>query len=309
MDPEVDAALAALLAELGEAPAPGDWVAARAATDAFLGAASCRKARPGNVTAVRHETRGADGGAVALCWYAREGAQPGSAAVYLHGGGMIGGSVDLYDPFIASYVAASGVPMLAVEYRLAPEHPHPGPVEDGFAGLRWLRDHAADLRVDPARIAVMGDSAGGGLAASVALLARSRGVPLARQILIYPMLDDRTLTPDPALAPFLVWTHDDNRMGWGALLGPAFGTDRVAAEAAPARTTDFGGLAPTYLDVGELDIFLGENVDYVRRIARAGIPVELHVHPGTPHAFDLIAPDAAVTKRAIADRVRVLAAL
>jgi acetyl esterase/lipase len=126
----------------------------------------------------------------------------GPAVLYLHGGGMISGSVAIYDGPVSHYVSNSGVSMLAVDYRLAPEHPYPVPVEDCYAGLRWLAEHADELGVDPARIAVMGDSAGGGLAAAVALLARDRGGPeLAAQILIYPMLDDRNTAPDPEIAP------------------------------------------------------------------------------------------------------------
>jgi len=120
-----------------------------------------------------------------------------------------------------------------VDYRIAPEHPHPTPVEDCYAALRWLADNASTLGVDPARIAVMGDSAGGGLAAGVALLARDRGGPVvAQQLLIYPMLDDRTQTPDPELLPYLTWTYDDNVTGWAALLGASAGTDDVSAKTA-----------------------------------------------------------------------------
>ena len=222
---------------------------------------------------------------------------------------MVSGSLDLYEPFISSYVSAAGVPMLAVEYRLAPEHPHPAPVEDGYAGLRWLAGHAPSLGVDPARIAVMGDSAGGGIAAAMAVLARDRGLPLARQILLYPMLDDRNMTPDPALAPFAVWSHDDNYTGWSALLGEDFGTGRVTQAAAPSRAQDLSGVAPAYVEVGDLDIFRDEDIEYARRIALAGVPVELHVHPGAPHAFDMIAPESGLARRAFADRVRVLQAL
>ena len=234
-----------------------------------------------------------------------ERATAGPAVVYLHGGGMMMASVALYDRLVAGYVAETGVPMLSVDYRLAPEHPHPSPVEDSFAGLRWLVDHADELGVDPARIAVMGDSGGGGLAAGVVLMARDRDVPLARQVLIYPMLDDRTTTPDPNLAPFAGWSYDDNYTGWHALLGDRIGTDDVAEYAAPARATDLSGLPPTYVETGELDIFRDESIEYARRIAATGTSIELHVHPGCPHGFDRLG-DIPVVRRAFADRHRVL---
>jgi acetyl esterase/lipase len=200
--------------------------------------------------------------------------------------------------------------MLSVDYRRAPEDPHPAPVEDCFAALRWLADHARELGADAGRIAVMGDSGGGGLAAAVALLARDRGGPaLARQVLVYPMLDDRTTTPDPLLVPFMTWTYDDNLTGWGALLGSAAGDADVPPYAAPARAKDLAGLPAAYVDVGELDIFRDEDVEYARRLGAAGVAIELHVHPGAPHGFDQMGPQFAVTRRARADRVRVLRAI
>jgi len=204
----------------------------------------------------------------------------------------------------------SGVPMLVVDYRVAPEHPHPTPVEDCYAALRWLTENASALGVDPTRIAVMGDSAGGGLAAGVSLLARDRGgPPIAQQLLIYPMLDDRTRTPDPQLVPFLTWTYDDNVTGWAALLGDSAGIDAVSPYAAPARATDVSGLPDTYIDVGELDIFRDEDIAYARRLSDAGVPTELHLHPGCPHAFEALARGADIAQRAIGDRVRRLRAL
>jgi acetyl esterase/lipase len=216
----------------------------------------------------------------------------------------------LYDGLARLYVAESQVPLLLVDYRTAPEFPHPVPVQDCFAALVWLVDHAAELGVDPARVAVMGDSAGGGLAAAVCLMARERGGPaVALQVLVYPMLDDRTTVPDPELAQFATWTYDDNATGWGALLGDGLGGDGVSAYAAPARMTDLSLLPPTYIDVGDLDIFRDEDIAYARRLAAAGVPTELHVHPGCPHAFEGLAPNAAVSRRAIADRVRRLRGL
>jgi acetyl esterase/lipase len=316
LDPEVAAGLAPLdaLAEGETPPAPGDWRTRRAGSAATFALIASQIGPVAGVTSADHVATAPDGAQVPLRWYAPEGpdvaAHAGPGVLYLHGGGMILGSVEQYDQLIRWFVAESGVPALAVDYRLAPEHPHPVPVEDCYAGLVWLTEHAAELGVDPARIAVMGDSAGGGLAAGVALLARDRGGPaLARQILIYPMLDDRTTTPDPALRPFLTWTYDDNVTGWGALLGADAGTDAVPPYAAPGRADDVSGLPPTYVDVGALDIFRDEDVEYARRIADTGTPVELHVHPGAPHGFEAFAWDADVSRRARADRVRVLRSL
>jgi acetyl esterase/lipase len=161
-----------------------------------------------------------DGATLLARWYRQPSSDSRAAVLYLHGGGMIVGSVPIFDGPVSRYVARTGVSMLSLEYRLAPEHPHPTPVEDAYAGLVWLAGHAAELGIDPGRIAVMGDSAGGGLAAGVAILSRDRkGPAVARQLLIYPMLDDRTTTPDPYIAPFAGWSYDDNATAWNALLG------------------------------------------------------------------------------------------
>jgi acetyl esterase/lipase len=200
--------------------------------------------------------------------------------------------------------------MLSVEYRRAPEHPYPTPVEDAYAALRWLHDHAAELGVDPDRIGVMGDSAGGGMAAALTILARERGGPrIARQILLMPMLDDRTTTPDPLIEPFLIWSYEDSLTAWPALLGDAAGGDRVPATAAPSRLEDAAGLPPAYIEVGQLDVFRDEDLAYATKLSRAGVDVEFHLRPGVPHEFDSIAPGSDVARRAIADRVRVLRSL
>lgn len=312
VDPQVAAAMAPLLAAGGDQmpPSAGDWESRRANVEGLMGLLADLQPAPTDVLTTEYSTTAEDGSTIGLRWYTRAGAAPGSAVCYVHGGGMILGSMDLYDPTVSRYVSATGVPMLSVDYRLAPEYPHPTPVEDCYAGLQWLAAHTGELGVDPARIAVMGDSAGGGLAAGVALLARDRGGPaLARQILVYPMLDDRTTTPDPALTPFAFWTYDDNITGWGALLGAAAGGAEVSPYAAPARVADAAGLPTTYLEVGELDIFRDEDVEYARRLGAAGVSTELHVHPGVPHGFDGIAPYTDVVRRAVADRHRVLSAL
>jgi acetyl esterase/lipase len=262
----------------------------------------------------RHTLPAPDGAMLDASWYHQHGSAPsGSAVLYLHGGGMIlrlDHIGKLYDGALRGYVAASGVPMLVVDYRVAPEHRHPTPVEDCYAALCWLAENASTLGFDAGRLAVMGDSAGGGLAAGVCLMARDRGGPeIAEQLLIYPMLDDRTTTPDPPLLPYLTWTYDDNATGWGALLGDSVGTDRVSQYAAPARADDLTRLPRAYIDIGDLDIFRDEDIAYARRLADAGVPTELHLHPGCPHAFEALASGADVSQRAIGDRVRRLRAL
>jgi acetyl esterase/lipase len=316
IDEQVLAEMAPLFAAAGDVePAPiGDVDARRISGHRMFDVVGSRRPPTPGVAAQQHSMTAADGATVDLTWYHPSGGVgPGSAALYLHGGGMIFSLEHvgaLYDSVVREYVAASGVPIVMVDYRVAPEHPDPTPVEDCYGALVWLAQHAADLGVDPARLAVMGDSAGGGLAAGVSLMARDRGGPaIAQQVLIYPMLDDRPSAPDPQVQPFLTWTYDDNVTGWGALLGESAGGDSVSPYAAPARADDLTGLPDTYIDVGDLDVFRTEDIAYARRLADAGVPTELHVYPGCPHAFEILAREAAVSRRAISDRVRRLRAL
>ncbi len=194
-----------------------------------------------------------DGHEIILRWYTKTGATPpGSAIVYAHGGGMIALKIEHYDEPVKRYVSRTGVPFLMVDYRLCPEVRAPVPVTDTYAGLKYLVDHAQELGVDPSRIALMGDSAGGGISASLAHYIKQKGGPnVKKQILIYPMLDDRNLETDPNTAPYATWSFDDNKTGWGALLGDKFGTDDVDVLAAAARATvkDCEGLPPAYIDV------------------------------------------------------------
>ncbi len=225
------------------------------------------------------------------------GAAPG--ILYAHGGGYLLGSADSMRITNQLMAREASCIVVSVDYRLPPEVPHPGPVEDCYAALKWLHDNAEELGIDKGRIAVAGESAGGGLAATTALLARDRGeVPLVYQHLIYPMLDDRTgpETANPFSGEF-VWTADNNRLGWSALLGHAPGGEGVSGYASPARAEDLSGLPATFITVGALDLFAEENLEYARRLMRAGVPTELHLYPGAYHGFEL-AKDAAVTKAA-----------
>jgi acetyl esterase/lipase len=313
VDPDIAAVLAIRAKQAIEAgvvmPARGDALALRALTDPGLELTFAQADPAPDVSYAVYQTAGEDGAAIELRWYAKSGDQHGSAVVYIHGGGMICGSVGHYDPLVRQYVQWTGVPFLSVEYRLAPEYPGETPARDSLAGIRWLLEHAAELGVNPARIAIMGDSGGGGVGAGAAILARDTGIALASQILIYPMLDDRNTEPDPHLVPTATWNYDMNYTGWHALLGDAIGTGSVSPVAAPARLTDFAGLAPAYIEVGTLDIFRDESISYAQRLLQAGVDAELHVHRGGPHGYDWSALHAPLATRWKADRIRVITAL
>ena len=223
---------------------------------------------------------------------------PRATLLWMHGGGYIMGSPEQEDLMVKNMVSAIGCVAVSVDYRLAPETRHPGPVEDCYAALKWLHTHASELGVDPTRIAIAGSSAGGGLAAALTLLARDRGeVSLAFQFLLAPMLDDRTSTlaePHPYTGEF-IWTPEANRFGWSSLLGQESGGPDVSPYAAAARAEHLEGLPATFLYVGALDLFLEEDLEYARRLLRAGVPTELHVYPGAYHGFRMVA-NAQVTQ-------------
>lgn len=214
--------------------------------------------------------------------------RPMPGLLWIHGGGYIFGSADEADLAVKALVRVARCAAVSVDYRLAPETPHPGPVEDCYAALTWFHAHADALEVDPRRLAIGGSSAGGGLAAALGLLARDRGeVPLAFQMLVHPMLDDRTAVasePHPYTGEF-AWTPESNHFGWAALLGHEPGGEGVSPYAAAARAEDLAGLPPTYISVGALDLFLDEDMEYARRLLRAGVPTELHVYPGAYHGY------------------------
>jgi triacylglycerol lipase len=228
---------------------------------------------------------------------------------HIHGGGYVAGAAKELEPMHRPLVAALGCVLVSVDYRLAPETPFPGPIEDCYAGLAWTFANAGARGIDATRIGVMGESAGGGLGAALALLARDRGeYRLAFQHLIYPMLDDRTcIAPDPhPYAGEFLWHAHNNNFGWTSLLGHEPGGEGVSSYAAPARATDLAGLPPTFISTGALDLFLEEDLDYARRLLRAGVQTELHVYPGAFHAFDLT-PGAAVAEQARRDSRAALA--
>ena len=233
-----------------------------------------------------------------LVYTPRGRAAPRPGILYIHGGGYVAGSARMSDVSNRLRAHELGVVIVSVDYRLAPETPHPGPVEDCYAALKWMFASADALGVDRKRIAVAGESAGGGLAAALALLARDRAeVQIAFQHLTYPMIDDRTCIEavPHAYAGEFVWTPSANRFGWTALLGHEPGRGDVSPYAAAARAEKLEGLPPASIFVGALDLFLEENIEYARRLTRAGVPTELHVYPGAYHGFNAIAGTQAAT--------------
>jgi triacylglycerol lipase len=246
--------------------------------------------------------RDAKGGAAAdfirvLAYLPKEPTAHVPVLLHIHGGGYVIGSPDMMDGANRGLAADLKCAIFSVDYRLAPETRFPGAVEDCYTVLKWLTSNPDELPIDVGRIGVKGESAGGGLAAALALLVRDRGeLTLAFQHLIYPMIDDRTcIVADPhPFAGEFVWGPENNRFGWAALLGTEPGGPDISCYAAAARADRLDGLPSTFISVGALDLFLEEDLEYARRLTRAGVAVELHVYPGAFHGFQM-APSARVS--------------
>ncbi|KAB5575287.1 alpha/beta hydrolase fold-domain-containing protein [Coniochaeta sp. 2T2.1] len=293
----------------------------RAFSESMLGAMFRAAPYPEEVTETKIELARPDGtgegGTFTLSRFAtaeqrgelREG--EGLRSANIHGGGFICCNVEIFAPEIARSVASQGVQHFAVDYPNAPEHPAPAAVNTCYAALEWLSAHAREMHIDPSRIVVVGDSAGGGIAAGTVLMARDKGLdpPVAKQVLIYPMLDDRTHYPDdwPGRT-FLTWKAEDNVMGWSAYVGEdKRGREEadVSYYAAPARAESLEGLPSTYIDVGGLDLFRDENIRFAQRLAEAHVEVEFHLYPGVPHGFES-GLGAWVVGRARENRIRAI---
>jgi acetyl esterase/lipase len=304
-DPELGAALQALDGLLPSL-ASDDGIAAVRQAIAAMSPSDEELRRDGAVDAQERSIPGWDGTAdLGLLICRRAGtAEPAPAIYHMHGGGMLAGDHRTGIGALVDWVEELGVVVASVDYRLAPEHPHPVPVEDCYAGLVWTVDHAPALGIDPERVVLAGTSAGGGLAAAVALMARDRrGPSLLGQMLMCPMLDDRNETPSSQeLDGEGIWDRRDNLAGWRALLGRDQGRPGVSPYAAPARASELSGLPPAYIDVGSVETFRDEDVAYATRIWQAGGCAELHVWPGGFHGFDQIVPDAVLSRAARAAR-------
>lgn len=207
----------------------------------------------------------------------------------MHGGGYIAGNYELENARFDRLCQEMDLVGVSVEYRLAPECPYPGPLEDCYAGLAWTLEHAAEIGVDPGRVGITGVSAGGGLCAALALLVRERGeLEVQYQLLECPMLDDRQTTASSQAEGLLGWRRESNTFGWQSYLGERYGRDDVPGTAAPSRATDLSGLPPALVCVGGADGFRDENIEYALRLGAAGVETELHVYPGVPHGHAVL---------------------
>ena len=261
---------------------------------------------PARVTTAERQLPRPDGTALRVLVYAPATPARTGALLWLHGGGMIMATPEANEAQNRYLAHRLGCVVVAPNYRLAPEHPYPAGLEDCYTTLRWLHEAAGELHFPAGRVAVAGESGGGGLAAALTLLARDRqGPAISAQFLQYPMLDDRTgttaeLSPQLYAGEF-VWTRASNRFAWGAVLGYAPGTVVPPAYAAPGRVEHLAGLPPTCLVVGALDLFVGENLRYAHRLLEQGVPTELHVYAGAFHGFMSFCEDAPISQRAEQD--------
>ena len=217
---------------------------------------------------------------------------------WIHGGGYVMGTASQGDMFTLNAAEGLGCFAASVDYRLAPETAYPGPLEDCYQGLKYLYDEAHTLGIDREKIIIGGVSAGGGLTAGLALLIRDRGeMEICAQVLIYPMIDDTNIAPPSDDTPdTLVWSRSFNKFGWQSYLGDLFGQKNVPIYAAPARAQDLSGLPPTYMPVGDLDLFLDENILYARKLTQAGVPTHFHIVPGAFHGFNGFVANAPISQ-------------
>ncbi len=310
LDPELVAPLQKFEALTGGGLDLADLPAARAMSAALTAARAQRTPPVKGIRAEDHSAPGVAGGTdVPVRVYRPETAlAPQPALLWIHGGGFVMGSVDGDDYFARKLSRDASTVVVSVDYRLAPEHPFPAPLDDCYSALLWTSQHAPDLQIDAGRLAVGGASAGGGLAAGLALQARDLNqVAIAFQLLIFPMLDDRNVAPaSPSQPDTAIWSRSNNLHGWQAYLGDQFGSDTIPAYAAPARATDLAGLPPAFIPVGDQDLFLEENRRYADRLVEAGVAAKLAVYRGGYHGFSTFAPKAAISRRFDADIVAAL---
>lgn len=223
------------------------------------------------------------------------------AMLWIHGGGFVMGHPDMDDLLCERFVQTANCVVVSVDYRLAPEHPYPAAIEDCYAGLVWMTTEAPTLGIDSKRVAIAGASGGGGLTAALALMARDKGGPsIIFQMPLYPMLDNRNETTSSyeITDSHATWSRTNNLTAWRMYLGEEQDTHELSPYAVPSRADNLAGLPPTYTCIGQLDLFRDETLDYVTRLAQAGVNVEMNLYPGSFHCFEVFVPDAEISLRA-----------
>jgi len=275
-----------------------DIVARRAAYEAFRAAAP--KGEFPNLNVSDHSYAGPEGDLSLRLYQPKNATAPAPGLIYIHGGGMIMGNLESQDEVLKITASELGIPIASIDYRKAPEHPYPAAPEDCYAGVCWVFDNAAALGMNADNIGLMGASAGGGLALAAALMLRDRQGPKLKYLLpIYPMIDDRHDTASSkTVLDIGVWDREGSIEAWGWYLGDS----APDAYAAPARAEDLSGLPPTYIDVGDLDLFRDEDILFAQRLSAAGVPVEFHLWTGAYHASEGFAPHAKLSKAIWATR-------
>jgi len=275
-----------------------DIVARRAAYEAFRAAAP--KGEFPNLNVSDHSYAGPDGDLSLRLYQPQSASAPAPGLIYIHGGGMIMGNLETQDEVLKITASELGIPIASIDYRKAPEHPYPAPPEDCYAGVCWVFENAAALGMDTNNIGLMGVSAGGGLALATALMLRDREGPKLKHLIpIYPMIDDRHHTDSSkTVLDIGIWDREGSIEAWNWYLGDS----APDAYAAPARAEDLSRLPPTYIDVGDLDLFRDENILIAQRLSAAGVPVEFHLWTGAYHCSELFAPLADLSQRIWATR-------
>ena len=275
-----------------------DIVARRAAYEDFRAAAP--KGEFPNLTVSNHAYAGPDGDLSLRLYQPQSASVPAPGLIYIHGGGMIMGNLESQDEVLKITASELGIPIASIDYRKAPEHPYPAAPEDCYAGVCWVFENAAALGMDTDNIGLMGASAGGGLALATALMLRDREGPKLKHLLpIYPMIDDRHHTDSSkTVLDIGIWDREGSIEAWNWYLGES----APDAYAAPARAEDLSGLPPTYIDVGDLDLFRDEDILIAQRLSAAGVPVEFHLWTGAYHASELFAPQATLSQQIWATR-------
>lgn len=302
-DPQVYSVIAELFAGAGAPPARGDWQARRNQSEAFY--SGMFAAQFGEVDCVTENISVpvSDGSSIECASYIPKTGDFDRVIVYFHGGGFIGGSVVSHQLWCSWLAVETDSQVVSVGYRLAPESPAPIPQEDAYSAAAYFAARNED-DANPRPFVVGGDSSGAGLATSVALMARDRKDFLIDALfLIQPMLDDRTEQAPEDKLPLLTWSLDDNATAWEAVLGESKGTDGVSSYVAPGRATDLSNFPTTFLEICEIDLFFEEGFSLLTKLVNEGIPVEAHILRGVPHAFDVLAPSAPVSTRALANRI------